>query len=156
MKIRGFRPEDFDQLVDCYRIGFPKGHNRYSLSRLVRYQRDTVMVAEDQRKVIGVIIGITSYREAWLTGLSVLPSSEPNQHRCSMHLLQSLGNRLLALGFDHAFATTQRRSINSLARIVKAELVSVDKSFYFDGQTRWVYRADMSDLRRLTRLLPTF
>lgn len=155
MKIRDFSPKDFEGFVDCYRTGFPEGHNRYSLSRLVRFQKETILIAEHQEKIVGVIVGITSAREAWLTGLSVLPNNSHNFSRCSMRLIQALGSRLVALGFHHAFATTGRRSVNSLATTIQAELVDVDPNFYFDNQPRWIYKADMSTLQRLHRMLPT-
>lgn len=153
MIIRDFRPHDFEGLVDCYQQGFPQGHNRYSLSRLVRFQRDSILVADRDRRVVGVIIGITSHREAWLTGLSVLPGTQSLRQKTSVRLMQALGGRLSELGFNEALASTARRSIKSLTERVGATLVSVETDFYFDGETRHLYRADMPVLNRLTALL---
>jgi len=137
----------------CYRAGFPEGHNRYSLSRLVRFQRDTILVAEDRKRIVGVLIGITSCREAWLTGLSVLPEQQYRFRRCSMQLLKALGRRLIELGFKEAFATTGRKSVSWLARAVGASLVAEEKNFYFDGRPRWIYRATPATMPKLQRLL---
>ena len=41
--IRDFCPQDFEAMAECYRAGFPQGHNRYTLSRLARFQKDTII-----------------------------------------------------------------------------------------------------------------
>lgn len=148
MIIRDFHARDFDALVDCYRTGFPQGHNRYTLSRLVRFQRDTILVAEEQGQLVGTIIGITSHKEAWLTGLSVLPTAPAFQHT-SMRLMHGLGSRFIEVGFSHAFATTGRRSVHALARLINASLVSVESNFYYDGEQKGLYKADMASLKSL-------
>jgi hypothetical protein len=150
MLIRDFQRADFDRVVDCYSTGFPQGHNRYSLSRLVRFQSDTILVAEHEDQIVGTIIGISSHREAWLTGLSVLPGTP---HAVSLHLMYALGKRFVEVGFAKAFATTSRRSVNSFARNIGATLVSVEQNYYFDGETKNLYEADLATLARLDRIV---
>jgi len=152
MTVRDFRAQDFEGLVDCYRQGFPEGHNRYALSRLVRFQQDTILVAEEGTEIVGVIIGISSHREAWLTGLSVLPQLKLRMTRVSMHLMHSLGKRFVEVGFTQAFATTSRRSVNTLAKRVNSTLLSEEPNFYFDGEVRSLYLADLTTLDNLSRL----
>ena len=152
MTVRDFRPQDFEGLVDCYRQGFPRGHNRYTLSRLVRFQRDTILVAEKNTAIEGVIIGISSHREAWLTGLSVLPQLKLRMARVSMRLMHSLGERFVEVGFTQAFATTSRRSVSALAHRINATLLSEEPNFYFDGEVRSLYQADFTTLNNLNKL----
>ena len=147
--IRDFRTGDFEGLVTCYRTGFPNGHSRYGLSRIVRYHMDTTFVAEESGTIVGMVIGVVSPREAWLTSLTVLPEPGLSRRRYSMKLLQGLGERLRIFGFGHVMATTERRSVISLASLLQAELLAVEENFYFDGKRRWIYRADMGTLQRL-------
>lgn len=76
IEIVDFQRRYFEGMVDCYRTGFPAGHNRYTLARLSRFQRDSIFLAINELGlVVGVLIGITSAREAWFTALTLLPNS---------------------------------------------------------------------------------
>lgn len=162
IRVRDFMPRraEFEEVVTCYQAGFPEGHNRYSLSRLARFQRDTILVAEDLadsgiRRIVGVIIGIASPKEAWLTGMSVLPDPEYRFGACSFRLLEALALRFAALGFREAFGTTCRPGIDALAQRIGAELLRVEDDYYFDGQHRTVYRGTLETLPRLKALVRT-
>ena len=151
IEIVNFLPKHFEGMAECYRAGFPDGHNRYALSRLARFQSETIILAvHEQQKVVGVIIGITSHREAWLTALTVLPRAEA---RCYLELLDALGHRLYDLGFRQAYATTHRPSILKLAWRVGVQDLTYEKNFYFDGSDRYILTLDVQNLYALHRLL---
>lgn len=159
MKIRDFQPADFQRVVLCYREGFPEGHNEYTLARLVRWfegegeRKGSILVAEDQGRVVGVIIGITTHWRAWMTGLAVLPERSYQFSLCSIRLLLALSLRLSALGYREAYATTGRSNVKSLADFLGAVLIGTEPDFFFNGQTRWIYRADFGTLQKLRLLL---
>ena len=154
--IRDFRPADFEALVDCYRTGFPEGHNRYSLSRLCRFQRDSILVAEHRQRIVGVLIGITSSREAWMTGMSVLPESRYRYGTVSMRLLAELGDRFLQMGFREALGTTNRGAMIGIAKACGAKLVSEEPNFYWDGREKLIFKAEPYSLVRLKLLILPF
>ena len=159
MVIRDFQASDFESTLNCYQRGFPEGHSRYSLARLLRWfagkdpEQGSILVAEDQGRIVGVVIGITSHWRAWITGLTVLPESKYIFAMCSLRLLAALGQRFLSLGFSQAYATTGRAKVRSLASMVGAELVGVEPNFFFDGQQRWIYRVDLKTFAKLIALL---
>lgn len=67
IEVVSFLPRYFNGMVDCYRCGFPQGHNRYTLARLARFQGDSIFLAINHRgQVVGVLIGITSARDPGL------------------------------------------------------------------------------------------
>ena len=138
-------------MVDCYKIGFPRGYNRYALSRLVRHQKDTVFLAIRQELVIGVLISVTNYNEAWFSGLTVLPKLQYAQ-KCALQLACAVANRFVDLGFTKAYFTTERRSVLRLARIVSVEKIVEKPDFYFDGAKRWLITVDVSSLPKLIKL----
>jgi len=154
--IRNFRTRDFEGLVDCYRRGFPEGHNRYSLSRLCRFQRDSILIAEQRDLVVGVVIGITNIREAWMTGMSVLPESRYRYGTVSMRLLVALGDRFLQMGFQEAFGTTNRGAMIGVAKACGAQLVSEEPDYYWDGREKLIFKAVPKALARLKALIPPF
>lgn len=145
MHIRDFRVADFEQVFECYQRGFPEGHNRYSLARLVRWYEingrvGTFLVAEEDGKVVGVIIGIPTPQRAWITGLTVLPEYRGLFKLYPVKLIISLILRFMEMGFTEAYATTGRPDMKRLADLTGAELISEEANFYFDGRSRWLYR----------------
>lgn len=150
MEIIDFRDKYFDSMADCYKIGFPRGYNRYALSRLVRHQKDTVFLAIEQELVVGVLIGITNYGEAWFSGLTVLP--EQHMQKCALRLACAVANRFVNLGFTKVYFTTERRSVLGLAKLVSVEKIVEKPDFYFDGAKRWLITANISSLPKLIKL----
>ncbi|XOU94841.1 MAG: hypothetical protein ACNFW9_02110 [Candidatus Kerfeldbacteria bacterium] len=140
-------------MVDCYNQGFPDGHNRYTLARLSRFQRDSIFLAINEFDlVVGVLIGITSVREAWFTALTLLPNVG-NQSQIIFQLANHLSNRFVDMGFDEAHLTTKRRSIHRLVQRVGAPNIVEVKNCYFDDQTRWVVTVNRSNLPQLIKLI---
>jgi len=153
IKIVSFLPKYFDGAVDCYRFGFPEGHNRYTLARLARFQRDTMFVALDEHQdVVGVLIGMTSYNEAWFTALAVMPTVSYFQ-KCALLLSQAVANRFVDLGFTEARFTTRRRGVIKLAQRVKAVSMMEEPNYYFDGQNRYVVTVNTGNLPLLVKLI---
>ncbi|MCH7492031.1 hypothetical protein IID19_00355 [Patescibacteria group bacterium] len=153
IQIIDFRRNHFEGMVDCYRHGFPEGHNRYTLARLSKFQRDSIFLAvNDLNQVIGVLIGITSAREAWFTALTLLPNVG-NPKQITFQLAYKLSNRLIELGFDEAFLTTERRSILRLVQRVEAPHIEEIPNCYFDGKKRWVVTVNHSNLPKLIALM---
>lgn len=153
IQIVDFQREYFEGMVDCYRRGFPEGHNRYTLARLSRFQRDSIFLAVNELdQVIGVLIGITSAREAWFTALTLLPNAG-NQGQIAFQLARMLSNRLIDLGFSEAFLTTERRSILRLVQRVGAPHIVEVPNCYFDGKKRWVVTVNHSNLPQLIKLI---
>jgi len=157
--IRDFRHGDFEQVARCYERGFPEGHNRYSLSRLIRWfegegnGQGTILVAEEEGVVVGVVIGISTHWRAWMTGLSVLPGHGGFLGLNFVKLLLSLAFRFATLGYTEAYATTARMNMKVLADRVGAELLREEQDFFFDGRSRWLYRVDLGYLSRFQHLL---
>lgn len=152
IEVVNFQPKYFDGLVDCYNIGFPfpERHSRYTLARLARIQRDTIILALDQGEVVGILIGQTSYREAWFTILAVKPVEVFD--RRALLLARAGAERFVELGFNEAYFTTARKSLRRLAERIKATEIVWEPNYYFDGQGRWVVKADVASLPLLTKL----
>jgi len=65
-----------------------------------------------------------------------------------------MGLRFASLGYNEAYATTGRANVKMLAERLGAEVIEETPNFFFfDGQSRWVYRADISLCKKL---LPIF
>jgi len=153
IQIIDFKRKYFEGMVDCYARGFPEGHNRYTLARLSRFQRDSIFLAVNEPdRIIGVLIGITSAREAWFTALTLLPNVG-NQGQIVFQLAHRLSDRLIDLGFREAFLTTERRSILRLVQRVGAPHIVEVPNCYFDGKKRWVVTVNRGNLPKLIRLI---
>ena len=156
--VRGFRPtrDEFEGLVTCYTTGFPEGKNRFALSRDCRQHEDTIFVAEHHSMIVGVLMGITKYNKAFLTGMSVLPDPRYRFGTVSMRLLIALGERYAQIGFSEAEGTTNRGAMIGIARACGATLVKESEDHYYDGKDKLLYRADVRALGRLKMLVPPF
>jgi len=153
IKVVPFLPKYFNDAVDCYRLGFPEGHNRYTLARLARFQRDTIFVAlNDYSDVVGVLIGVTSYCEAWFTALTVIPTVKHFQ-KCALLLARSVANRFIDLGFTKAHFTTKRRGVLKLAQRLQAVKIVEEPNYFFDGQDRYVITVNTDNLPPLVKLI---
>jgi len=143
----------FEDMFTCYQLGFTDGHNGYTLARLALFQRDTIFLAVNESGlVVGVLIGITSAREAWFTGLTLLPGTSGAQQLIA-RLAQALSHRFIDFGFDQARLTTRRRSILRFVERVKAPSIIEAPDCYHDGVNRWIVTVNMSNLPLLTRLI---
>ena len=155
MIIREFNPTkgEFEQFMECYRAGFPEGYDRYWMSRTVRIHRDTVFVAEDNSRIVGVVVGICSSREAWMTSLAVVRDEKYGFAKTTLRLLRTLGTRFQELGFKEAFATTGRPSVVQFANSVGATLIGLEKDYYFDDEDRYIFKGSTGSLENLGRLI---
>lgn len=152
MVVRSFRPEDFDAFFACYHRGFPDGHNRYSLARLVRFFPETSFLAEENGQIVGVVIAITEFSKAWLTALTVKPAQSKRQtRRIFMELLAALGEKLVELGYNEVFFTTSRRSLVRMALKLGGNAVSKEANYYFDGKDRHILQVPSASLDRLQK-----
>ncbi|MDZ7798371.1 MAG: hypothetical protein U5L76_02005 [Patescibacteria group bacterium] len=147
-----FQPKYFENMVTCYQFGFPEGHNRYTLGRLARWQRDTIILARHNKTVVGVLIGIISYQEAWFTALTVLPTV-PLLDKCSLHLVKAMALRFIELGFTEAYFTTVRRSVLRLAKRIKATKIQTVPHCYYDGNKRHLITVSTENLPFINQLL---
>lgn len=140
---------DFDQMVLCYKIGFPEGHNRYSLKREARDFGGTIMVAEKDEQIVGVVIGRTMRNIAKLSALSVIPGV---QTICSLELIYGLSNQFIKLGYQNAVATTKRRSVAKLAKMIGAS-IRYDANHFYDNDGRHVLEMDITSFVRLQQII---
>ncbi|MFC1687602.1 hypothetical protein ACFL0L_03415 [Patescibacteria group bacterium] len=140
-------------MVTCYRQGYPLpvGHNRFSLSRIVRFLPEGIFIAVEKDRVVGVLIGITAHDIAWFTALAVLPSVSSFE-RCSLLLGQAVGEQFRRLGYAQARFTTERRSVRRLADRIQAQSIIQEPDFFFDGKQRWVVTVDAASLPLITQL----
>lgn len=153
MLIRNFMIPDFDDLVRCYQRSFPMGHNRYTLARLARFQKETIFVATENDQIIGMTIGISSQQRAWITATCVLPDPKLLFGKCSIRLVQALMQRFAEFGYTEFYTSTARPSVRNIATMVGAKLVAVEKNFFFDGEVRWIYQDSIDVFPRLGHLL---
>ena len=151
LQIRPFNDSqrDFDRMVQCYQIGFPGGHNRYSLKREARDFGGTIMIAEENERIIGVIIGRTLQNTAKLGALSVIPGV---QSTCSLQLIQALAQQFVSLDYRNAIATTKRRSVARLAQMVSAS-IRFDPNHFYDNDGRHVMEMDIASFVRLQQII---
>jgi len=153
IEIVDYHRKYFEDMILCYQFGFPDGHNRYTLARLALFHKDTIFLAVNESSmVVGVLIGITSVREAWFTGLTLLPVTSGAQQLIA-RLAQVLSHRFIDLGFDQARLTTRRRSILRFVERVKAPSIIEVPNCYHDDVNRWIATVNMSNLPLLTRLI---
>jgi len=152
IQITNFLPKYFEGVVGCYQEGFPRGHNRYTLSRLARWQSDTILIALDNTRVTGVLIGFTSYREAWITALTVLPSAQ-SFNKISLLLAEAMARRFTEIGFTEAKFTTARRSVLKLARLVNPCSIDTIPNCYYDDHARYLVTVNTASVPPLKLLL---
>ncbi len=81
MTIRPMRMEDYDGVVDVWRragLDFkPTGReSRESVEKQLAHFPGTMLVAENDGRIVGVAFGTHDYRKGWINRLSVAPEAQ--------------------------------------------------------------------------------
>ncbi len=147
--IRKCAAADFDSAFQCYQTSFPIGHNTYSFARILRFQPETFLVAarRDSQAVVGVIIGFAESKRAWMTSLSV--HLDYRRQGYGTALIIQLGLRLMELGYQYAYATTEEPAIIHLNEKVGVTEKVWRENYFFDGMRRYVIKIDLKKNKKL-------
>ena len=92
IKIRRMRPSDYDALVSTWKAAGlpyrPKGRDsRRNIERELKLDTSLFFVAEEKRKIVGVVLGTQDGRKVWPNRIGgVHPRLTPNQRMGSHRL----------------------------------------------------------------------
>lgn len=97
MRIRGFTLDDYDAAAALWRdadhMSVP---SREEMRRVLGQASELVLVAEDEGRVVGVVVGTDDGRRGWIFRLAVSP--ERRRQRIGEALVDELEQRLIARG----------------------------------------------------------
>jgi len=97
--IREFREEDYDAVVHVWRqagLTLKSSDTLPELRKVIERNPGTFLVAEEEGRVAGAVIGAWDGRRAWIYHLAVLPSAQ--RQGMGRMLMDELERRLRDLG----------------------------------------------------------
>jgi ribosomal protein S18 acetylase RimI-like enzyme len=115
VKIRNFRLNDYAQVLHIWRATNldQEGASLDSIAKQISWDSELILVAEEDEKVIGVIMGSIDGNRAYFYRLSVLP--EFQRRGIGHQLVSELENRFRAKGVTEVVIMVNQNSRQALS-----------------------------------------
>ncbi len=123
MRIRDFRIEDYDAVIALWTeagLPFRPGgrDRRESIAREVEDNRSLFLVAEEEKRIVGVVFGTHDGRKGWINRLAVAPDCR--RQGIARALVEEVEARLDRLGIVIVACLIEQE--NEISQVAFAEL----------------------------------
>ncbi|MEN6369545.1 MAG: GNAT family N-acetyltransferase [Thermotogota bacterium] len=123
MRIRDFRIEDYDAVIALWTeagLPFRPGgrDRRESIAREVEDNRSLFLVAEEEKRIVGVVFGTHDGRKGWINRLAVAPDCR--RQGIARALVEEVEARLHRLGIVIVACLIEQE--NEISQVAFAEL----------------------------------